>query len=311
MQPAPDFEFFYLDKILPLLGKIKQLRQQMKNWEWGCALALIFTLANFLTCQGNTGNETSGWLAGFGAIIFAFCISRYAYHRDKYLGEFKSTCIKEVLDFLLPGVIYKPDSFIPSKEYRRSGLFRRRYDAFEGEDYIQGVYKDVKFHCSEISASFNKANNVDHSIFEGLFFVASISPVFQSATYLWPSGEEQVSSIAHEHYRYYAIPEVKQIITGNKTFDQYYSVYSSSKDEASYLLGGDLMPLLVKYRRQIKMPVSLSFVTGKCYVAIPLEKSLFEPNKKDPGDKETIKEYFFSGLLILSIINQLHLSRLT
>ncbi len=49
----------------------------------------------------------------------------------------------------------------------------------------------------------------------------------------------------------------------------------------------------------------------RTYVAIPIDENLFDLATKDPGDKETVKGYFFSALLVLSIINQLQLSKLT
>lgn len=313
MVPVSDFDMFYDTKILPVLGKVKAMRQKMKNWEWGCIVSMVFTIGNFAGCQVSEEGQgsTFGSMAAAGGFCLAICISQYARCRDEYLDTFKETCIREILNFLIPGVTYRPGTYVPSKEYRRSGLFRRRYDAFDGEDYIEGTYKEVRFRCSEINTSFNKANNVNEDIFNGLFFIANISPIFQSVTYVWPNGDEQAMGLEDIHHRYFPIPEVKHMRTENKSFEQYYSVYSASREEADYLLGGDLMNQLVRYRRQIKKPISVSFVKNKCYVAIPLEKNLFEPNHRDPGDKETVKEYFFSVLLILSIINQLHLSRLT
>jgi hypothetical protein len=40
-----------------------------------------------------------------------------------------------------------------------------------------------------------------------------------------------------------------------------------------------------------------------------MDEEMFEPSTSHPGDKEKIKSYFFNVLLILSIINQLNLTK--
>jgi len=69
------------------------------------------------------------------------------------------------------------------------------------------------------------------------------------------------------------------------------------------------MRRLLEFRKQIKRKVVISFVMGHCYVAIPIEEDLLEPSDS-LDDKEAVKKYFFTVLLILSIINQLPLDKL-
>ncbi|MEO6404688.1 MAG: DUF3137 domain-containing protein [Ferruginibacter sp.] len=312
MEERTDFETFYTTRIEPMLNKNRALRNIVRNWGWGGIIALIFTLSNFLSCQSFKDERTGfGWLAAFGIVILAMCIHQYATKRDTYLENFKETVIREILLFVLPGVIYKPSAYVPSKEYRRSGLYRHRYNYFDGEDYIAGVYKDVHFHCSELHTGYETGTNVDRIIFQGLFFVASVNHFFQSTTYIWSAENEQTGSIADEEYRFFPMPEVFHLHTGSKLFEKYFTVYSTNPTESHYLLTADMMQLLLRFRRQIKREISLSVVAGKCYVAIPIDENLFDPSFSNAGDKETVKGYFFSALLVLSIINQLQLSKLT
>lgn len=312
MDEHNDFEGFYTSRIEPMLAQNRALQNIVRNWGWGGIIALLFTLSNFLSCQAFKNERTSfGSLAAFGFIVLALCVHQYAARRDTYLENFKETIIREILSFILPDVIYKPSAYVTSKEYRRSSLYRHRYTDFDGEDFIEGVYKDVHFHCSELHTRYETGTNVDRTIFQGLFFVASVNQCFQAGTYIWPSAQEQMGTIADEAYRFFPMPEVCHLNTGSKAFDSYFTVYSSNTSESHYLLNTEMMQLLVKFRRQIKREISLSVVTGKCYVAIPIYENLFDPSAKDPGDKDTVRGYFFSALLILSIINQLQLNKLT
>ncbi len=70
------------------------------------------------------------------------------------------------------------------------------------------------------------------------------------------------------------------------------------------------MERMVHFKTQINRDTRLSFVDGICYVAIAVDEDLLEPSMSEPGNKDDIKDYFFSILLILSIINQLNLSKL-
>lgn len=71
-----------------------------------------------------------------------------------------------------------------------------------------------------------------------------------------------------------------------------------------------MMNNMIQFRNQIGRDVRFSFVNGYFFVSIAMNENLFEPSISYPQDKERIKEYFFSFLLILSIINQLDLRRL-
>jgi hypothetical protein len=72
-----------------------------------------------------------------------------------------------------------------------------------------------------------------------------------------------------------------------------------------------MMERMIKFKQQIKRDIRLSIVAGICYISISINEELLEPSISNPDNKEKIKEYFFSVLLIFSIINQLNLSRLT
>ncbi|MEI9955855.1 MAG: DUF3137 domain-containing protein [Ferruginibacter sp.] len=116
-------------------------------------------------------------------------------------------------------------------------------------------------------------------------------------------------SIADERYRLLPFPQVYDMKMHDEIFDKYFFVCSTKPDEARKILDADMMRRLLEFRKQIKRKVVFSFVMGRCYVAIPIQEDLLEPTDS-LDDKEEVKKYFFTVLLILSIINQLELNKL-
>jgi len=312
MEAVKDFDTFYALKVAPLLERLNAEKKQSGGFIFKVVVYSILTIASFIASM-------NGLLVPIGAIITValFGVTVYTIYlatksSDKYVDDFKQSVIAEVIHYLQPQLVYKPDEVVPEKEYRQSGLFRRRYDYYYGDDYIEGVYKDVSFHCSEVQTTYlGGRRNTEISIFKGLFFTAQINAAYKGGTYVWIKDEEQFGdSIADERYRLLAFPEVIDMKMHDDIFDKYFFVCSTNPAGARKILDSDMMHRLLEFRKQIKRKVVISFVMGHCYVAIPIQEDLLEP-AETLEDKEEVKKYFFTVLLILSIINQLQLSRLT
>ena len=311
MEAVKDFDTFYTLKIAPLLDQLSAEKKQSGSSIFQVVVYSLLTIASFIASM-------NGLLAPVGAIttIALLAMTIYAIYKaskssDKYIADFKQSVIAEVIHYLQPDLVYKPDEVVPEKEYRQSGLFRRRYDYYYGDDYIEGVYKGIAFHCSEIQTTYlGGRRNTEITIFKGLFFSAKINAQYNGGTYVWIKDEEQFGdSIADERYRLLAFPEVYDMKMHDDIFDKYFFVCSTNPAEARKILDSDMMRRLLEFRKQIKRKVVISFVMGRCYVAIPIEEDLLEPSDS-LDDKEAVKKYFFTVLLILSIINQLPLDKL-
>ena len=106
------------------------------------------------------------------------------------------------------------------------------------------------------------------------------------------------------------MPQVHYIEMNNSIFENHFCVYSTNPAEAKIIVDQEMMERIIKFKKQIKRDIRFSVVAGICYVAISINEELLEPSISDPDNKEDIKGYFFSVLLIFSIINQLNLRRL-
>jgi len=93
-------------------------------------------------------------------------------------------------------------------------------------------------------------------------------------------------------------------------FENNFSVYSTNPSEAGMIVTTAMEERLMRFKKQLNRHIAVSFVAGKCYVAISIKEDLLEPSGFDTDDREEVKKYFFTILLVLSIINQLHLNEL-
>lgn len=307
-----NFEDFFRIKVEPLLPEFKQADKVIRQWRIAAIVSGII-LGLFIAASISglvTGSILATCLTAGGVAAISFY--NYVTKDNEYVDKYKGTIILSVIEYLHPGLEYLPDSTVPEKEYRQSGLYRKNYDYFDGGDLIKGVYKGVAFHCSELHTKYDggRRRNRSIKIFKGLFFGAPVSSKFKGGTYVWIKGREQLGvSIADEAYRLIAFPETSHFNTGNSLFDSFYAVYTTNPAEAAVILNNEMTNNLIRFRNQVQRNVVFSVVMGKCYVALPVKEDLFEPSD-NPDNREEIKQYFFSVLLILSIINQLNLKRL-
>lgn len=306
MEEIHDFETFYQLKVAPFIEDLKLQGSESSGWTVGGIFCMILAAMSFI--MGQTG------IAIFfvGGIILS--VYKHTKLKEQFVSNYKATIIAEIIKYLNPEMVYTPKKFMSSMDYDKSGLYRRSYDAFTGDDYMQGIYKNVQFYCSELETAYQKGrrgiNNV--RIFKGLFFALPLKIRFSSATYIWPVDEEQFGdALSAEPYQLLPLlsPSLYQLHAGLPRFDNNFSIYSTNANDATSLVDPDLMEHLVSFKKQIERDIRLSFVNSILYVSINLDEEMFQPSAANPGDKEKIKSYFFNVLLILSIINQLNLGK--
>ncbi|MEI9955854.1 MAG: hypothetical protein WDM90_05980 [Ferruginibacter sp.] len=192
MEAVKDFDTFYALKVAPMLDTLSAEKKQSSTFTTQVVLFILLTIGSFIA-------SLNGLLAPVGGLITIALLAITIYFiytatksSDKYIADFKESIIAEIIHYLQPDLIYKPDEVVPEREYRQSGLFRRRYDYYYGDDFIEGVYKGVTFHCSEVRTTYlGGRRNTEILIFKGLFFTAKINAAYTGGTYVWIQDEDQ------------------------------------------------------------------------------------------------------------------------
>lgn len=310
MEPFKDFDSFYENKIQPFVEELDNEESSVNNWKkftlFSGAGAFVCLLLYFIKILA------SGHILA-AAMLLMCVIGVYfsAKYNDRYIDDFKEKIIGQIITFIYPSAVYKPMGFISKKEYKASGLFRRRFSHFDGDDYWQSVYNGVAFHCSEITSWYEDVGGTEN-IFKGLFFVAGINNAFTGGTYIWLKGKAQLaSSVADEHYRMFPLHHLQKMKINHEIFNKQYSVYTTNPTESSLILSYNMMDHILLIKEKLGRDIVFSFVRGKCYIAVPFEENLLEPTKKGVRDKQEIKNYFYTILIVFNIIRKLELNRLT
>lgn len=304
-EKAASFEDFYREKIASLVTDYKKNSKSSNQTGILVFFLPVSTIAVFIAYLLLDDFQVGGFIALVLLGFSVYSIYSYVKSEDAFMHTFKIKVIKEIADFLIPGVRYEPLNFISSKFYKASSLYRRRYIDIWGDDFFEGQYKNVNFQASELNTRF-QGSRYYQNIFNGIFFMAETGH-FEGGTYIWAKNNVQLpASIGDEHFRLFPMPQVYKINTGNDGFSMHYSVYSSYPAEAASILSEEMMQGMLNLKKQLKKNISFSFVAGRVYVAIENMEDLLEP-VTDLADKEAIKEFFFTILLFPSIINQLKL----
>lgn len=308
-QLQTDFEKFYTTNLQPFLARLEAEAKAYKNWKHftiGCAvLALVFLLLyQFFKVQ-------SGVVTGLILLLIAATGVYFTTKKnEEFIDDFKEKIISRIIHHISPAAVYKPMQYLSKKEYRLSGLYRRRFTDYDGDDYWKASYRGVNFHCSELMVRYEDSTTAT-TIFKGLFIAATISGYYNNGTYVWTKGASQLPvSMADENYRMYPLPGIEKYYALTESFKDYFSVYSSNFSETQQLLTPALQQKMIQLKERTGRDIVFSFVAGKCFIAVPMEENLLEPTVAGLNDKGSYKKYFFTFLLVFNIVQELELNRL-
>ena len=306
MAATKDFQSFYDTHLLPSLTDLRERSQVSKRWLHVTIAAALFAIIYFVFffVINEYDDRSTAPLVAF-SIVAIVSLALHINTKDDYILSFKENIVRKILDFIHPGIIYEPGKYVNSKHYKNSSLQRSIYSDINGDDFFKGQYKGVSFTCSELNTKQR-----GEEIFNGLFFIASLSAYYNAGTYIWSKGNEQLAaSLYTEHYRYYPMPKVYNMQMGSVNFDKCFTVCSTHPAQAREILSEARMQQMVNFHSKLNKDISFSFVGGYCYVAYPTEKRLFEAGK-DPGDEANIKNHFMSILTFLSFVDKLMLDEM-
>lgn len=305
MTEKKDFESFYDTNLKLTLSYLKSQSSEASGWRIAGLLFLMFAIICFLLSQ---------IIVGILLLCFVV-ISIYKYTKKKklFFKNFKETALREIIKYLEPELIYKPNEYISPVDYEKSSLFRRIYDYYTGSDLISGSYNNVKIYCSELETGYDKnpGGNTITTIFKGLFFAIPLKIYSSGAIYIWPKGEEQLAiNFMDEYYKLFPLPEVYPINLDDKVFENNFSVYSSNPaGNSSAFVDQELKHRLINLKKQIGKEIRFSIMRGICYLSISVNKEFLTPSLSNSENIEIVKEYYFRMQLILNVIDQLNLSR--
>jgi hypothetical protein len=258
-------------------------------------VAILWILSlPFLKCNPNAvilGIVTVFVMTALSIEIISFYIEMKSTYRAR---NFKHLIIRPIVSFIDENLSYDPEGKVPLKVFHSSRLFKKRVDWWSGEDYVEGTFGKIAIIFSEVNAQEEKTRTITIenedgtfetkeetyyvTIFQGLFFEFNLNLNIEGVTFVVPAEERRQDSNI-----------IRLMFPDSSEFARRFAIYSDNPAIAHQLVTTDFKHRLLTFHR----PVYLSFIDDKLYLAISVNKDLFEaPMYQSVLNFELIKAFF-------------------
>lgn len=322
MKTLAEFEALYEKDLKPQLEPLEAQRKGfMKK-----VLIILLCVAGLaaLTFVGNK----AGWLpqlegadpnllmylimGGVGLIgLIVFIISLYLF-KKKFTARFKKEIIDKMVKFVDDGLYYSAESGIGESVFRQSSIFLTDPDRYKTEDRVSGTIDKTHIEFAEIHAEYKTQNGKNtqwHTIFKGLFFIADFNKNFGARTVVLPDNFGKTFAFIGNALQKMNVMRDSLVKLEDPEFERHFVVYGKDQVEARYILSTSLMARILDFKNKTNAKISLAFLDNKLFLALPLNKNLFEPNIFSSVMKfELLKEYFQYIILTVGIVEDLNLN---
>jgi len=234
-----------------------------------------------------------------------------------YKAEFKQRIITKIVQFAEPGLSYYPTEKIDKYTFKESKLFTQGIDRYRGEDLVRGRIDKTEIVFSEVHAEYKTTSRDSkgrtqthwHTIFKGLFFIADFNKHFQGQTLVLPDTAESLFGSFGKMLQSWNIGRPDLIKLEDPEFEREFVVYGSDQIEARYILSTSLMRRILDFKQKTGTKIYLSFTGSKVYVAVPINRNMFEPKYfSSVSDFSPILDYYRDLIFAVGIVDDLNLN---
>ncbi|MGE4289978.1 MAG: DUF3137 domain-containing protein [Salinivirgaceae bacterium] len=312
MESIEKLKTIYNNELKGQLSDMEKLRKTIKrNWLGASALILI----TFIGYQAVDSEVSVLIIALVGIIAIIFLFVRGIKKYFDYRKQFKKEVVSRIINLINTDFQYFPDSYTSEGFFLQSRLFNQKPDRYRGDDLVTGKIEKTDFEFSEIKAEYKTETTKDgkrqtewHVIFNGLFFHADFNKHLQGTTFVLPdTAEKLLGKFGQKLQKMSSRGELVKL--ENPEFEKAFVVYSSSQNEARYILTPVMMEALVDMKKRYKRKMHFSFIGERVYCAVSYNKGLFEPRILKSGvNFDDVTEMYHMFGLIETIINQMNLN---
>lgn len=308
-----NFREFYETSLKPDLEIIDRERKRVNKQALTIITATVAAVILEIVLIPSSAEMLKGFIpmiTGFAGLVTTGIVSK------NYRKEYKSKIIARITSFLDEGLVYTPDYMVPASEFIKSGIFSLSVDNYAGEDHFRGKIGKTGIEFSEVTA---KHLNITHTekgtkeeyttIFSGIFIVADFNKNFLTHTLVLPDTAEKLFGKFGQTLQSIGAGKKKLVRLENPEFEKEFCVYGEDQVEARYILTPALMERILAYKRKWKSKISLSFCDSKVYLAINMNKNLFETRIFRPvADYSFMEENLRFLILLTEIVEDLNLN---
>ncbi|MBN2841626.1 MAG: DUF3137 domain-containing protein [Sedimentisphaerales bacterium] len=302
---------FYESQMKPLLHSFEQKRMKIAALLRNSAIILLTLAIIAAICIARANIAIMAGCIPFIVALVIWVILHKAFTCE-YRLEFKQDIISELVMFIDPSLQFNPKKHIPQEIYDASMLFNQKAERFKGEDLVTGKIDKTQIAFSELHSEYSvktKNGRNWHTIFKGLFFQADFNKHFQGFTLVLPDVSQRLFGGFGQKLQELFAFRGELVKLEDPQFEKMFSVYSSDQIEARYILTPALMQRLKDFALNNKQQVRISFVNACVFVAISLNKNLFEPRiYTSLLDFKMLQEYYDQLMLAIGIVDELNLN---
>lgn len=289
MHSITDFQSFYQTSLQPNLAELETNRKAIAS------KIKLYGLIGIGIGVAFMAFKISAWpliLAGVGIFFF------YQYHAKNYRHSYKTKIVASIAQ--AQGLNYNHLACISRGDYDQSKIFTTRPDRYWGDDLLTGTVGKTGIRFSELHTQY-KSGGKDksyHTIFRGIFFIADFNKHFIGETFVLPDVSESVfGNTLGGFFQKMNMMRPQLIKLEDVEFEKNFAIYGTDQVEARYILSPALMQRILNLKRKFNTQVALSFIGSHVYIAITINKNLFEaPWLFSPADNYKHLEEFHTYL---------------
>ena len=182
----------------------------------------------------------------------------------KYVEIFKTKYLKDYFANL--GFTYEPEGSIMSMYIKNSKFFKMADTIIFQSDKIMGKVDDVYFELSDMAMWQEKKEQY----LGGIFLHALFNKTANSNLFVISNDARNTTNDNAK--------KLSKITMDDTQFNRIFRVYSNDMQNAMYILSPALMKRLLDLKRQLKVPISISFTNDKIYFFLDIGKDNLEPS---------------------------------
>lgn len=308
MSAYANFKEFYDAKLLPDLKILDKERKQVDRRVLLVGLIAVILIVIIGRFRGSATFY-------FQILIGVFALIVISLTSKKYRLNFKNKIVLKIAVFVDENLAYSPEGFVSREEFSNSAIFQKYCNSFTGEDHFKGKIGKTAIEFSEVvgrhkttSGTGSKRKEQYTTIFKGVFFVADFNKKFSGYTLVLPDIAEKMFGKLGQNLQAFS-SRGDLIKLEDPEFEKEFCVYASDQVEARYILSPSLMQRIVEFKRKWNTKVYLSFRDSKVYIAIKMDKNLFETRLfKSIVDYNFIEANIRFLILLTGIVEDLNLN---
>lgn len=242
-------------------------------------------------------------------IIF-FSIKSCATNKEKvkFNNEFKKIFVFNSLSKYFKELKYLPNGGISEYDIESYSTLDTA-DSFSSNDYVSGLYKDIKFEQSDVlirereeeTDSDGNTRTVWKTIFEGRYMIFDFNKEFKSNV--------KVVTKRFEANRFSWGKKMSNVKMEDVEFNKMFAIFAENDHEAFYILTPIFMEKMKNIYNKLKTPIMFCFLNNKLHIAIDNRDDSFEWNVLKPIDENKISEEITKDIeLITNFVDDLDLN---